>query len=160
MNLLAFNFKKSALRYMVNLIKKYFGLNVDYKFCIDSLSNNKIEGWAFCKSDEIELITIKKGKEEVVSAVIEILREDVSNLFKCSPKIGFIINLPYKKYEIEGEITIWAKTKKQNYLQITKFGNKNKYLIGINKIISKNHKVLFKRYLDSSIEISQEYLEI
>ena len=144
---------------MINLIKKRFGLKVDYKFCIDRLSNNKIEGWAFCKSDAIEVITIKKGKEEVASALIEIPREDVSNLFKCTPKIGFIINLPNKKYEIEGEVTIWAKTKKQNYLQITKFGNKNKYLIGINKIISKNHKVLFKRYLDTSIEFSKKYFD-
>ena len=143
----------------MNLINKFLISKKDYKFCIDHISNEKIEGWAFCNSDELEFIILRKANKEIASGKIEILREDVSNIYKCSGRTGFRIILPNKKFHFEEEITIWAKTKKQNLLQISNFGNKDKYLMRINKIISKNHKVIFKRYLDSSIEISQEYLE-
>ena len=96
---------------------------------------------------------------EYLISNIEILREDVSNIYNCLKRTGFKIILPNKKFQFEEEVTIWAKTKKQNLLQIKNFGNKDKYLIRINKIISKNHEIIFKKNLDSSIEISQEYLE-
>ena len=141
------------------LINKFSESKKDYKFCIDYISNEKIEGWAFCNSDELDFIILRKANKEIASGKIEILREDVSNIYKCSGRTGFKIILPNKKFHFEEEVTIWAKTKKQNLLQITNFGNKNKYLMRINKIISKPHKAIFKRYLDTSIEISKEYLE-
>ena len=143
----------------MHLIKKFLVPKKDYKFCIDYISNEKIEGWAFCNSEELEFIIIKKANREIASGKIEILREDVSNIYKCLRRTGFKIILPNKKFHFEEEVTIWAKTKKQNLLQIKNFGNKDKYLIRINKIISKNHEIIFKKNLDSSIEISQEYLE-
>ena len=143
----------------MHLITKFLVPKKYYKFCIDYISKEKIEGWAFCNSEELEFIIIKKANREIASGKIEILREDVSNIYKCLRRTGFKIILPNKKFNFEEEVTIWAKTKKQNLLQITNFGNKNKYLMRINKIISKPHKVIFKRYLDSSIEISKEYLE-
>jgi len=143
----------------MRLLNKILVSKKDCKFCIDYISNEKIEGWAFCNFDELEFIIIRKANREIASGKIEIIREDVSDIYKCLRRTGFKIILPNKKFNFEEEVTIWAKTKKQNLLQITNFGNKNKYLMRINKIISKHHKVIFKRYLDSSIEISNEYLE-
>ena len=132
----------------MRLLNKILVSKKDCKFCIDYISNEKIEGWAFCNFDELEFIIIRKANREIASGKIEIIREDVSDIYKCLRRTGFKIILPNKKFNFEEEVTIWAKTKKQNLLQITNFGNKNKYLMRINKIISKHHKVIFKRYLD------------